>query len=328
MGIKKMAIVLRSGQKSDIYSDSPWDDDIVCTPGETIKGTLFIQISGGKTHKLSAVELWARGKARTRWPEGESNVYSETEEIFRVDIPLAEQPITSLDSGEHHFEFLFSVPENLPPSIRTLAGKVKYSCKARAVSNGLFSLNAKAKQEFYVIEHLDLNRDRDLSRPLSYTGEAEESFLGECFGEYSISMERQGYIELETVHVYIEGQQNLFQSLAKPKSVVKLKQECICLAGKRRHSEKTTLLEFHPPDWHHLEVTIPETTDISIDENLCRIININHYIKLKSSRLKLRLPIVIGTVPISVNTKKKQLVKTSGLQFEEGEAAAASSAIA
>lgn len=272
-------------------------------PGETIRGALVLAVGGDRPHKLESLELGVRGDAATSWQATGDDACSETEKMFDVNIPLARQPIVSLTPGEHRFEFVFQIPDHLPPTVKTWAGRVKYVFKAEAVSARLFSCNGKVKEEFDVLPHLDLNKQEQLSRPRAVAEPAAQPYLREQFGQYTIHTERGGYARGETINVYIDAKEQLLQDLEKRKGVVQLIQEFVCWAGNASHKEKETVSECRPSDWRHFKMVVPRTSSISMDGKLCRVIRVDHYIEVKSPSLNVKLPVVIGTVPLRDDTR-------------------------
>lgn len=293
MGIKKIVITVRRPGTEAVFR-----------PGETLTGALRLHITGHKPHKLTRVLVKVRGKAVTHWTEasgsGGSTTRSEIQHLLRVDIPLClkGQPITELPPGEHTLPFSCQLPDRLAPTMKIGEGKVRYSIKARAISAALFSFDGKTKCPIELTQHLDLNLDHKLSKPLMLSGTAPKPLFGKSPGRFSVYIERQGYTAGETIHVHVDGSEQLMQALANGDSVMKLKRSHLCKAGSHTRKGKKTLVVVKPRDWRHVQLVVPSGLQISIDNSLCNIINVTYYIKIKSPPLNLRLNLVIGTVPV------------------------------
>ena len=294
MGIKRTEIVLQPGRQGTCEY----------TPGETVNGTMVLQIGGSKTHKLSALVVKVRGKAVTQWKTGsgaDETRYSERQWPLRLDLPLlaasASHPV-ALPSGQHQFPFTFSLPSQLAYSQKHLYGKVSYECKARAISHSFWSFNGKAQAKFQVLPHRDLSREPHLGRPLTMQRQARSLLFGRDPGPFQLHLSRQGFVAGEVIGVWLDGPDRAFEVLAAANAEVQLKTRVVFRAEGKTKQTKRVPARIHPGTslaaWHHIQLTVP-AGEVSMDDNSgCTIISVTHYVKVRDAHL----PVTLGTVPL------------------------------
>lgn len=274
-------------------------------PGDVVHGTLVLEITGSKSHELSALLVKVRGSAESRWEtsnsDGSSDVHTETQWYIREEIPLSEGSGLSLSPGTHRLPFCFRLPDRLPPTKKLKYGKFVYLCKARAVSRGHFAFDGKKEQEFTVLPQRDLRLEPGLRLPLTVEKKAKWSLFGASLGQYHLTVERQGFTAGETINVRLDGSDALLRALADGNRQVRLKRMAVFTAGKSTRVDKKVVSAVkpgrHPSDWYRMQLTVPDE-ELSIDNDFCRVITVSYYVKISYRRTNLHVPVTIGTVPV------------------------------
>ena len=159
-------------------------------PGSGVKGTVVVNVDEPKDYTEVSVELV--GGAHVHWSESHGSGDSRT---YRNSVTYVKEknlvwskensPSGELTVGEHVFPFQFTLPQNIPPSFKTVSGQVAYEITAR-LSQSVF-----LKTDYKANAVLDVKEDtsellRSCMEPES--AEKDGTVQSLCFNHGSISM--------------------------------------------------------------------------------------------------------------------------------------------
>ncbi|XP_043197543.1 arrestin domain-containing protein 2-like isoform X2 [Amphibalanus amphitrite] len=278
MGVQSTNIVCRS--------DRPGETAFRC--GETVNGSVVVTIDGHKSHKFSSMLLKVRVQAKTEWEENDTN-YSETQDLFRLDLPLrsATTGETSLPPGQHQLPFSFPLPERLPHTMKYHEAKVVFLLKARLKSSSMWSWDGAQEVKLRILPQRDLSQCFDLAAPLKMLREDKWTMWNGNPGEFSVTVAKQGYVAGETIDLWIDASDGVYTELAQLDGHVKLKRLVVAREGKKNYNEERTSIATVKPGkaasaWHRIQLTVPEDEITMDDLALCRIISVTYYVKVKA----------------------------------------------
>ncbi|XP_029469976.1 arrestin domain-containing protein 2 isoform X2 [Rhinatrema bivittatum] len=279
--------------------------------GELVSGQVLLELS--QSMKVTALEVCARGLATVHWLEsknvGMNTVYSDYtayESYLRKRQHLIRDngAPTVLQAGRHEFPFSFQLPETLVTSFEGKHGSVRYWIKAKL--HRPWSTVKKAKREFTVIEHIDINTPALLA-PQAGTKEKTARAWYCNLGQVSLSVkiDRKGYTPGEVIPIFAEVD-NCTTRVVVPKAAILQTQTFIARGTmKQKKSVVATLAGDSVAAgkrelWHGRALKIPPLGP-SITQ--CRIIRVEYALKVcvdipGTSKLLLELPLVIGTIPL------------------------------
>ncbi|RXM93999.1 Arrestin domain-containing protein 4 [Acipenser ruthenus] len=301
--VKTLGIVFDDEQRSGYCS------------GELVSGQVLVELS--EDMRVTALRLVARGCARVNWTEGPgtattlssaamatsspSSSSSSSSRSFREEVEYvhsaqtlieapgenSEESFITLHAGKHEFPFSFQLPQG--PLVTSFSGK--YGCIQYWVNATLERLSApdqSVRREFPVISHMDVNTPTLLlgncSRPL----------------HFDIPYNRTG----EAIPIYAEIE-NCSSRLIVPKAAIY--QTVTCLANGRTKTCKQMVANVRGnhigsgsmDTWNGKKLKIPPVTASILN---CSIITVEYSLAVYAhipgaKKLKLELPLVIGTIP-------------------------------
>ncbi|XP_029469974.1 arrestin domain-containing protein 2 isoform X1 [Rhinatrema bivittatum] len=304
--VKKFAVVLDS---PDAEENSP----PVFSGGDVVTGRVVLELLAEV--RVESLKLHAEGSARVHWTEsrsaGSSTAYTQNysdvvqylnhrETLLQTDNGAP----TVLQAGRHEFPFSFQLPETLVTSFEGKHGSVRYWIKAKL--HRPWSTVKKAKREFTVIEHIDINTPALLA-PQAGTKEKTARAWYCNLGQVSLSVkiDRKGYTPGEVIPIFAEVD-NCTTRVVVPKAAILQTQTFIARGTmKQKKSVVATLAGDSVAAgkrelWHGRALKIPPLGP-SITQ--CRIIRVEYALKVcvdipGTSKLLLELPLVIGTIPL------------------------------
>lgn len=139
------------------YNNNP---DGIFTSGQNLTGTVIVTCT--KSKRIRAVLLTISGKATTRWETGFGNdltTYTGDETLLEskhVLIGEINGPEFELHPGVYDYSFKCFLPEQLPTSLETTVGKIRYNVTV-CVDIPSKIINDKFVAVFTILKPLDLN---------------------------------------------------------------------------------------------------------------------------------------------------------------------------
>lgn len=139
------------------YNNNP---DGIFYSGQNLTGSVIITCT--KSKRIRAVIMTISGKATTRWETGFGNdltTYSGDETLLESKhllIGEIEGPEFELQPGVYDYSFKCFLPEQLPTSLETSIGKIRYSVTV-SVDIPSKIIDDKFVAVFTILKPLDLN---------------------------------------------------------------------------------------------------------------------------------------------------------------------------
>lgn len=206
-------MVLGKVRALGIYFDTLNENNLpVFSGGDLVSGRVVVDVAGDV--RVKSLDIVARGVAKVRWTESRNggahtaytqNYTEEVEYLHHYDTLIGEEreeecpdeSVTVLHTGLHEFAFSFNLPQMaLATSFEGKHGSVRYWVKAELHRPWL--LPVRAKKEFIVFEHIDINTPLLLA-PQAGTKEKTLCCWFCASGPISLSakIERKGYTPVE-----------------------------------------------------------------------------------------------------------------------------------
>ncbi|XP_029025906.1 arrestin domain-containing protein 3b [Betta splendens] len=314
-------MVLSKVRTLAVYFDSLNESNLpVFSGGDLVSGRVVVEVSGDV--RVRSLDITARGVARVRWTESRNaganmaytqNYTEEVEYLHHCDTLIGEERdedgpeegVTVLHSGLHEFAFSFSLPQMaLATSFEGKHGNVRYWVKAELHRPWL--LPVKAKKEFIVFEHIDINTPLLLA-PQAGTKEKTLCCWFCASGPISLSakIERKGYTPGESIQIFAEVE-NCSSRVVVPKAALYQTQTFFAKGKGKQIQQLVSNLRGDPlpqgksQSWEGRSLKIPPVSPSILD---CPIIRVDYalmvYVDVPGGlNLSLSLPLVIGTIPL------------------------------
>jgi len=289
--------------------------------GQVLRGAVKFFLTEPIQFRRILVKL--HGLAKVWWLEGtgdQRREYQNLDTYFHDVIVLlqAEGDDTQLREGHHSYLFQFPLPTNLPCSVERVGAYIRYSVKA-IIDRSWAALNPTCKTYFTVIDDVNLNEIQNVLISSSYY-KNKRLLRGLC-GAGSLRLvaftDRYGYCPGETIYITVSC---LNHSPFTIRKVVISMQQLVMYTSSTGHRkcQWNCLLSAHKKGCcsrggvfrvTHLPLHIP-SIPMSCNQNKCRCISTSYSIKIKFRIRKgmaytIDLPIIIGSIPISVFASTK-----------------------
>ncbi|KAI7793458.1 arrestin domain-containing protein 3b [Triplophysa rosa] len=292
----------------------------VFASGDFVSGRVVVEITGEV--RVKSLNIFAKGLAKVRWTEsrnaGSNTAYTQnfTEEVEYLnhrdvlishsrDDDSCDEGFSVLHSGRHEFPFSFELPQTpLATSFEGKHGSVRYWVKAELHRPWLLPM--KAKKEFTVFEHIDINTPQLLS-PQAGTKDKTLCCWFCTSGPISLSakIERKGYTPGESIQIFAEIE-NCSSRVVVPKAAVYQTQTFFAKGKVKEIKQLVSNLRGDPlpsgktETWDGKMLKIPPVSPSILD---CGIIRVEYslvvYVDIpRAVNLTLNLPLVIGTIPL------------------------------
>ncbi|XP_043565112.1 arrestin domain-containing protein 3-like isoform X2 [Chiloscyllium plagiosum] len=284
--------------------------------GEWVSGRIIVELNA--EIEVKALKIHAKGQAYVHWTErhrsgSNSNTtrhYTQQIRYFKhkyllIGVDGSEQ-LTVLPPGRHEYPFSLVLPHSppLPATFKGPHGNVSYWMTAKL--HRPWKLRIKVKEMFTVLDQIDIN----VPSLLSPQSASEEKTICCCCcasGPISLSakIERKGYTSGESIRIFAEIENNSSRKLV-PKAAIYKTQIFHAEGKKKTVTELVTKIEGEPvlagksENWNGMELKIPAVPPTLMN---CSIIQMEYslmiYLDVPSSfNLDVKLPIVIGTIPL------------------------------
>lgn len=229
-----------------------------------------------------------------------------------------EEGLTVLQTGLHEFAFSFNLPQMaLATSFEGKHGSVKYWVKAELHRPWL--LPVKAKKEFIVFEHIDINTPLLLA-PQAGTKEKTLCCWFCASGPISLSakIERKGYTPGESIQIFAEVE-NCSSRVVVPKAALYQTQTFFAKGKGKEIQQLVSNLRGDPlpqgksQSWEGKLLKIPPVSPSILD---CPIIRVEYalmvYVDVPGGlNLSLSLPLVIGTIPLHASASRTSSISSN-----------------
>ncbi|XP_048382256.1 arrestin domain-containing protein 3-like isoform X2 [Stegostoma tigrinum] len=284
--------------------------------GEWVTGRIVVEVNA--EIEVKALKIHAKGQAYVHWTErhksgSNSNTtrhYTQRIRYFKhkyllIGVDGSEQ-VTVLPPGRHEYPFSLVLPHSppLPATFKGPHGDVSYWMTAKL--HRPWKLRIKVKEMFTLLDQIDINAPSLLS---PQTASDEKTICCCCCASGPISLkakiERKGYTPGESIRIFAEIENNSSRKVV-PKAAIYKTQIFHAERKKNRVTELITKIEGEPvlagksESWNGVELKIPALTPTLMN---CSIIQMEYsltvYLHVPSSlNLDVKLPIVIGTIPL------------------------------
>lgn len=301
--------------------------------GDMVSGRVLVEVTGDV--RVRSLDITARGVAKVRWTEsrnaGANTAYTQnyTEEVEYLhhcdtligeerDGECPEEGLTVLHTGLHEFAFSFNLPQMaLATSFEGKHGSVKYWVKAELHRPWL--LPVRAKKEFIVFEHIDINTPLLLA-PQAGTKEKTLCCWFCASGPISLSakIERKGYTPGESIQIFAEVE-NCSSRVVVPKAAL-YQTQTFYAKGKGKEIQQLVsnlrgdpLAQGKSQSWEGKMLKIPPVSPSILD---CPIIKVEYalvvYVDVPGGlNLSLSLPLVIGTIPLHASASRTNSISST-----------------
>ncbi|CAL1568045.1 unnamed protein product [Knipowitschia caucasica] len=301
--------------------------------GDLVSGRVVVEVTGDV--RVKSLDITARGVAKVRWTESRNagantaytqNYTEEVEYLHHCDTLIGEdrdgdgpeEGLTVLHTGLHEFAFSFNLPQMaLATSFEGKHGSVKYWVKAELHRPWL--LPVKAKKEFIVFEHIDINTPLLLA---PQAGSKEKTLC--CWfcasGPISLSakIERKGYTPGESIQIFAEVE-NCSTRVVVPKAALYQTQTFYAKGKGKEIQQLVSNLRGDPlpqgksQSWEGKMLKIPPVSPSILD---CPIIKVEYvlmvYVDIPGGlNLSLSLPLVIGTIPLYASASRTSSISSN-----------------
>ncbi|XP_068608933.1 arrestin domain-containing protein 3-like [Brachionichthys hirsutus] len=327
-------MVLAKVRALGIYFDSLNESNLpVFSGGDLVSGRVVADVTGDV--RVKSLVVTARGVAKVRWTESRNaaantsysqNYNEEVEYLHHYDTLIGEdadedcpeEGLTVLHAGLHEFAFSFNLPQMaLATSFEGKHGSVRYWVKAELHRPWL--LPVKAKKEFIVFEHIDINTPVLLA-PQAGTKEKTLCCWFCASGPISLSakIERKGYTPGESIQIFAEVE-NCSSRVVVPKAAL-YQNQTFFAKGKGKQIQQLVsnlrgdpLLQGKSQSWEGKLLKIPPVSPSILD---CPIIRVEYalvvYVDVPGGlNLSLSLPLVIGTIPLHACTSRTSSISSN-----------------
>ncbi|KAM9734919.1 arrestin domain-containing protein 3-like [Menidia menidia] len=322
--------VLLDGQSAHAHARRP-----AFSGGDLVSGRVVVEVTGGDV-RVRSLDVRARGVAKVRWTEsrnaGANTAYTQSyaEELEYLqtrdtliggdaDEDGPEEGLTVLHAGVHEFAFSFSLPQMaLATSFEGKHGSVRYWVRAQLQRPWM--LPVRAKKEFIVFEHIDINTPLLLA-PQAGTKEKTLCCWFCASGPISLSakIERKGYTPGESIQIFAEVE-NCSSRVVVPKAAL-YQTQTFFAKGKGKQIQQLVsnlrgeaLPQGKSQSWEGRLLRIPPVSPSILD---CPILRVEYalvvYVDVPGGlNLSLTLPLVIGTIPLHACASRTSSISSSG----------------
>ncbi|KAI4897733.1 hypothetical protein NFI96_025892 [Prochilodus magdalenae] len=290
--------------------------------GEVVSGHVLIELAAPTV--IKAIQLCAKGCGRVGWIDGSRNQASgglnivppaflalcdEEREYLCLSKTLLEasgNEILSLEEGRHEIPFELELPQR--PLVSSFTGKHGSVCySVKAVLQRPLHHDQYVCRELVVISHVDINSP-ELVSPVS---ESNEKTIG-CWifasGPVSlnVNIDRKGYSNGESIPIYAEIE-NYSSRLVMPKAAIYQIQTYKARGKTIRYKQVVgSVRGNHIPSgcsdtWNRKTLKIPPVSPSILNSDILRVeYSLAVIVQIPGAKkLKVELPVVIGTTPYS-----------------------------
>lgn len=137
-----------------------FNKDTTYAPGQTIAGTLILEVEEPKSYQQVAVHL--KGKGCVRWSRGSGEhrrTYYAREKYADEKVVLwkcEDSPDGLFPVGRYTYSFEIVIPADCPSSFKSTIGNIVYTIKG-VIKTGTLKLNRKVCHIFQVVESVSID---------------------------------------------------------------------------------------------------------------------------------------------------------------------------
>ncbi|XP_046623606.1 arrestin domain-containing protein 17-like isoform X1 [Neodiprion virginianus] len=309
MGLSRFEIIL----------DNPYG---IYYAGCPISGNVYIDVDSPK--KVRGIEVRYKGEAKVRWkPEGGNQIRKANETYMDIKCIICGDGEREFEipEGSHVFPFTWMLPTNIPGSFESLYGRVRYTVKA--VIDRPWKFDHVLKVPFTVVPILDLNREPLSSEPINE--ENHKTFWGHSEPLYmSVSLPVRGYVPGQNIPIKAKLNNMSGVDVEKLRVVLKKLVTFHALGDSRTRKEVITDFEANVDEGQDLvliNLKLPSLPPSGLQH--CKIIEVDYKLKVEArvegwynKNLKVRMDIIIGTIPLLTYQVPQHTVSTSAVGFE------------
>ncbi|XP_058455955.1 arrestin domain-containing protein 3-like [Malaya genurostris] len=285
-------------------------------PGQTLAGSVEIRLSEETKVKGIALRIEVKWNEKTGTGKNRRTIHYRGRQDYMHStsylVGSKEGNTIVLLPGMHTYRFACVLPSNLVTSIEAEHGHVRYTVKV--ILERSWMMDKSYKVAFTVLRHIDLNQEYDVRLPVKM--EKAKTFLcGPCSSKpmnIAAQVPITGYVPGQTVAVKIDVDNQSTKNLdeiatklvrivsfisqtphSKVKAVFSVIAETRC-SGVNKLSQASY-------EQHLLIPPMPPSS------RTCQVLAINYCIEVEGKisgpviNPKVRIPIVLGTVPLSTS---------------------------
>ncbi|XP_055375363.1 arrestin domain-containing protein 17-like [Condylostylus longicornis] len=293
--------------------------------GSIINGT--VQVTVDKPTTVQSVLLVISGEANVRWSEDEgtgdnrSSVYYYANDNYIKSTTYlygSENGITvTINPGSHIYTFTCALPPELPSSVEGHYGKVRYS--AKVIFDRPWKFNKTFTKGITIVKITDLNHENPQIK-LPATLEIQKQFWCFCCISRPLIIEgtisKSGFVSGE----YIPVKFNIFNMSTNTvqRISVSLKQIITSKSDHPRKKSKIQTINLTKTSINSIKNSQKEEFNTNLlvppvpptcNEEICRVVHVNYEVHIKAIingphiAPVLKIPLVIGNVPLDLNVK-------------------------
>ncbi|XP_070495151.1 arrestin domain-containing protein 3-like [Chironomus tepperi] len=317
----------------NIHLEPNVDGTFFYFPGHILKGNVELVLD--HTKKFRGFYIQVFGKAKCQWTQGSgknSHTYTGTEVYVNSRTYLFGEyggPTFEMEAGTYKYKFQCQLPHQLPYSLSLPHGKVSYHIEA--VLDIPWKIDKETKLDITILRYDDLNLYPELKNPMR---RAERKNFITLFSDskpllMTAGIPCRGFAINQVVPVTIEYENESSVDIACTK--IKLIQMIVYNSpqqSKTKEKEEVIIeargegvLAAHSKTLQ-AALTIPKV--INSNDKFCQVVTVTYCIEVEAESTglhtnhKIRLPITIGTVPLTFDNQYSpaQVTKPSAPEEE------------
>ncbi|XP_033219945.1 arrestin domain-containing protein 17-like [Belonocnema kinseyi] len=292
----------------DIVFDNT--EKVYCS-GKTVTGRVVLNHDG--PINANGIKIKCKGEAQVYFTDRSAGIrrkFSSDETYLQEEVYIYGNCSEEKMVPSGSYPFSIALPEKLPCSFEGLYGRVRYSIIATFVitSELKFSTNPIP---FTIVSTVDLNSDSLAPLPISES--MSKTFMGQSEPlTVAVSLPVRGFVPGQTIPVKIDVQNDSSLDVRKLRIIFKKVVTYHATEKSRKHKE--VIVEIQQPvskntELYEVGVDVPSVPPTGMTG--CKIINVMYTLKVEAfadinewyykvfhKNLKIRMPIVIGTIPL------------------------------
>ncbi|XP_065903673.1 arrestin domain-containing protein 2-like [Dysidea avara] len=280
--------------------------DQVCHSGSCVEGNVTIELSAPKIVKDIKIVLSGQASSQTEWSPSGAVTASNWESIFSnrvLHLYHAEDSSTEIPAGQHHYNFMFQLPSNIPSSFENVYGNIRYSLTA-TLSRPNKTVDHCCTTRITVHNLVDISTPQ-LTRSRSAFSDnvilcAPCCAAFSCSVSLSATIERSGYCPGNSIAINVQHTQRNTSSLS-----AHLRQR-VCYMGRNGKTVVNTISRIGNTGFRTENGSNVKTGNLSIPINTvpsisnCRVMKVSYEVFILQTYIirirSLCIPVVIGNV--------------------------------
>ncbi|CAG9797198.1 unnamed protein product [Chironomus riparius] len=287
-------------------------------PGHLLKGTVELVLD--ETKKFRGFYIQVFGQAKCQWTQGSGKsktTYTGTEVYVNSRTYLFGEyggPTFEMKTGSHKYKFACQLPHQLPYTLDVTNGKITY--RVEAVLDIPWKIDKETKVDIMIHRYDDLNLYPELANPMR---RAERKTFITLFSEskpllMTVGIPYRGFAanQYAPVSISYENESSVDISMTK----IKLIQTIVYTSPQQSRSKEneTVVIEaitegVSAGSSKTIQAGLNIPRVVNSNDKFCQVITVTYSIEVEAESTglhtnhKIRLPITIGTVPLTFNNQ-------------------------